>query len=249
MKQLSRYNKLQDKNRQAGQISLYVLIFGALAIIVLSGLIIWADLNIKSVNRQLDNSLAFTIAESGIEYYRWHLAHDDDDYQDGTGGLGPYEHEYFDKEGNLIGHFTLEITPPLVGSSVVTIRSTGTIEKDASVEKIIEVRMGIPSLAKYAVISSSDVRFGPGTEIFGQVHSNGGIRFDGLAHNIITSARYDYNDPDHSGADEYAVHTHISPIDPLPPAPLPARTDVFEAGRQIQVPAFDFTGLTMADLK
>src|SRR5207249_3796331 len=70
------------------------------------------------------------------------------------------------------------------------------------------------------------------------------IHFDGIAYNVVTSARTTYDDPDHSGADEYAVHTHTAPVDPLPPAALPVRQDVFTAGRQLSVPAVDFTGLT-----
>ena len=189
----------QRLQNQSGQLSLYILIFGAIAILILSGFIVWADLNIKSVIRQADQSLALSIAEAGVEYYRWHLAHDPNDNQDGTAGPGPYEHEYFDKDGNLIGRFILDITVPPLGSDVVIVRSTGKIEKDPEVEKIIQARMAVPSLAKYAVIANDDMRFGPGTEIFGQVHSNQGIHFDGLAHNIIASARGTYNDPDHSG--------------------------------------------------
>jgi hypothetical protein len=91
------------------------------------------------------------------------------------------------------------------------------------------------------------MRFGEGTEIFGPIHSNNGIRFDGLAHNIISSGVASYDDPDHTGANEFGVHTHISPTDPLPPASVPSRPDVFETGRQFPVPNIDFTGIT-ADL-
>jgi hypothetical protein len=42
------------------------------------------------------------------------------------------------------------------------------------------------------------------------------------------------------------VHTHASPTDPLPPALVPLRPDVFVAGRKFPVPAVDFGGLTEA---
>jgi hypothetical protein len=80
--------------------------------------------------------------------------------------------------------------------------------------------------------------------VFGPIHSNGGIRFDGLAHNLVTSARSSYDDPDHSGGNEFGVHTHVSPTDPLPPAAVPVRSDVFVAGRQFPVPVVDFAGFT-----
>lgn len=236
---------------QRGQLSLAVLIFGTVAIIILSGFIIWADLNLKSAYRSNDRDMAFRIAEAGIEYYRWHLAHAPTDFQDGTGLPGPYVHNYYDKNGDLLGTFTLEITPPPVGSTVVTIRSTGKIDWDNTVEKIIEVKLAKPSFAKYSALVNDAVRFGPGTEVFGQVHSNNGIRFDGLAHNVVTSAVASYNDPDHSGGNEFGVHTHLSPTDPLPPAAVPSRPDVFIAGRQFPVPAVDFNGITqdLADIR
>ena len=236
---------------EVGQLSLQILILGTVAIIVLSGFIVWLDFFVKSSVRFSDRASALIVAEAGIEYYRWHLAHDPDDYEDGTGTSGPYVHSYFDKNGIQIGQFTLTITPPAVGSTVVTIRSSGTLTGNSNIEKIVEVKMGIPSLGQYAVAANSDIRFGEGTEVFGPIHSNGGIRFDGLAHNIISSAKDEYNDPDHSGNKEFGVHTHLTPTDPQPPAAVPARPDVFEAGRQFPVPAIDFAGLTadLAELK
>jgi hypothetical protein len=56
-----------------------------------------------------------------------------------------------------------------------------------------------------------------------------------------------YDDPDHAGGLEYGVHTHKSPVDPLPPTAVPTRSDVFMAGRQFPIAAIDFTGIT-ADL-
>lgn len=236
---------------QDGYLSLIVLVFSAVAIIILSSFIIWADLSLKSVNRNSNQALAFSTAEAGIEYYRWHLAHGKQDFQDGTGGPGPYIHNYFDKNGVKVGQFKLEITPPAAGSTLVNIKSTGTVEEDPNISKIIEVKMAIPSFAKFAAVSNSNVRFGEGTEVFGPIHSNGGIRFDGIAHNIVTSALSKYNDPDHFGNDEFGVHTHVSPIDPQPPSAVPNRPDVFLAGRQFPVPAIDFVGITssLAEIK
>ncbi|OGY60034.1 MAG: hypothetical protein A3H06_01365 [Candidatus Colwellbacteria bacterium RIFCSPLOWO2_12_FULL_44_13] len=239
--------------RQKGQLSLQVLIFGSIAVFILSGFVLWAETHITTVQREANKSLAFDIAESGVEYYRWHLAHDPDDYEDGTGSPGPYIHEFLDKEGNVVGEFLLEITPPAVGSTVITVRSTGRTVADPTIEKIIEVKMGIPSFAKFAVVADPpDIRFGEGTEVFGLVHSNGGIRFDGYAHNVVSSAKEEYDDPDHPPDDgsenEFGVHTHITPVDPLPPATMPDRSDVFAAGRELGVPGVNFEGLSQ-DLK
>jgi hypothetical protein len=142
----------------------------------------------------------------------------------------------------------------LVGSTVTKIVSEGQVLVNPSISRKIEVILGIPSLAKFAVAANAQMRFGAGTEVFGPIHSNDGVRFDGLAHNIVTSAKSSYDDPDHNGNDEFGVHTHLRPpplndIYPVfvpaeaPPATVPVRNDVFLAGRQFPIPAIDFAGL------
>lgn len=233
------------KNSEKGQLTIHVLIFSSIAIVMLAGFVVWTDTNVKLARRSGEKSLALAIAEAGIEYYRWHLAHAPEDYTDGNATSSPsYTHEYFDRNGNPIGEFVLEITPPPYSSTIVTIVSTGKVYSDSTISKKIKVKLGIPSLAKYSVAANADIRFGEGTEVFGILHSNGGIRFDGVAHNLVTSAKDKYGDPDHGGGQEFGVHTHISPQDPLPPASVPVRPDVFTAGRSFPVPALDFTGIT-----
>ena len=230
-----------------GYLIIQALVFGTIGTIIIGGLVGFAQINIKSARLFVLKERAFQIAEAGLEYYRWHLAHAPQDFQDGQGVAGPYVHQYKDKDSQVVGTFTLTITPPIIGSTIVTIVSEGKVVEDASLSRKLEVKLAIPSLAKYAFVANSAMRFGIGTEVFGPIHSNGGIRFDGLAHNIVSSAVANYDDPDHSGGNEFGVHTHITPTDPLPPAVVPSRTDIFLTGRQFPLPAVDFTGLT-ADL-
>jgi hypothetical protein len=228
-----------------GALSLQVLIIGTVAVVLITGFISWTQSYVTSVGRASNKGEAFTIAEAGIEYYRWHLAHAPQDFRDGNAtSAGPYIHPYYDKNNNRLGQFELAITPPASGTTIVTIQVTGKVDADPTIQKIIKVKMGLPSLARYSVAANSDIRFGEGTEVYGQLHSNGGIRFDGVAHNIVTSAKSSYDDPDHSGANEFGVHTHAGVTDPTPPATVPVRSDVFKAGRQFPVPAVDFTGIT-----
>lgn len=244
-----------NATRRGGQLSIQVLLYGAITIIALAGFLTWTDSVITSVYRESDRAQALAIAEAGIEYYRWHLAHASQDFQDGTGQPGPYVHEYRDKSGNVVGTYTLNITPPASGSTVVTIESTGRLASAPDIEKVVRVRMGIPSFAKYAAVLNANVRFGEGTEVFGEIHSNGGVRFDGIAHNMVTSAVDEYDDPDHTGQKEFGVHTHVN----VPPATgvtdttrsleskpnaIMNRSDVFLVGRQFPVPAVDFAGIT-----
>lgn len=232
---------------QNGFVLINVIVFGSMAIFALVSFMGWAILSVKASRQAVNRERALQIAEAGVDYYRWHLAHSPLDFQDGTAAPGPYLHNFEDKDGNVIGQFSLQITEPSLGSSMVTVESIGLFADDVSAERKITVVFAKPSIAKYAIAANDFMRFGGGTEIFGPIHSNQGIRFDGLAHNIISSAAATYNDPDHIGANEYGVHTHVSPVDPLPPAAVPSRTDVFEVGREFPVPAIDFTGIT-ADL-
>lgn len=229
--------------KKRGFILMNSVVFGMIAIIIIVGLTSWFGVTIKGSRDLLNREQAFHVAEAGVEYYRWHLAHDQDDYQDGTGQDGPFIHDFFDIEGNKIGEFSLNVIAPINGSTVVTVESTGYIEADPDISRTIRTKLAIPSFAKYAFAADTDMRFGEGTEVFGPVHSNGGIRFDGLAHNVVSSAKEKYDDPDHGGGNEFGVHTHVSPTDPLPPSAVPPRADVFETGREFPVPAVDFDGM------
>jgi phage protein U len=241
--------------RNNGQILVQALVFGSIAVVIIGGLISWAAVNIKASRLAIYREQALQIAESGADYYRWHLAHAANDYKDGTTTPSPYVHNFYDKDDNLIGTFTLTITPPATGTTIVIVKSTGTLAIDSTISRSIQVKFAIPSLAKYAVVANDNLRFGAGTEVFGPLHSNGGIRFDGLAHNIITSAQASYDDPDHSGGVEFGVHTHVNAppgsgtndtfrANEAPPSAVPNRSDIFLTGRLFPVPAVDFVGLT-----
>lgn len=232
-----------------GAMLVNVLVFASVSVVIMTAIITGSVSTLNLSKSVYERELAVHMAEAGNDYYRWHLAHDNDDYQDGTGREGPYIHTFENAAGETIGTFSLEITPPPVGSTLVTINSTASTTDStgtttAGVARTIQTQLAIPSFAKYAVVANDEMRFGSGTEVYGEIQSNGGIRFDGLAHNIVSSAQSEYDDPDHSGGNEFGVHTHIAPTDPLPPASVPNRTDVFVAGRVFPVPAVDFAGIT-----
>lgn len=242
--------KIKNINYQKGFTLIQVLVFGSIAVYILSALAGWASINIKAGRQAFNREKALQIAEAGIDYYRWHLAHAPADFQDGTGNPGPYVHDFRDKDGNIIGQFSLDITAPPLGSTLVKVKSTGSIAADTPLSREIAVQFAKPSIAKYAVAANAAMRFGAGTEVFGPIHSNGGIRFDGLAHNIVSSAVAQYDDPDSDDCNNnvsFGVHTCLNPHDPPPPSAVPSRLDVFEANRQFPVPAVDFAGIT-ADL-
>ncbi len=237
-----------------GSLLAYGLVIMFMVSIVLTSIVGFITSQTKYALRVHAKEQAFQIAESGVDFYRWYLAHQlegrtaqqvADFWATGSPyGVGAaYEAEYSDPSGDAVGKYSLTVTPPSAGSSVAIVRVTGWTYRYPSDTRTITVRFRRPSWSEYAVLSNNVLRFGIGTEVYGKIHSNQGIHFDGLAHNTVTSAVPSYNDPDHTGGDEFGVHTHKTVVDPLPPAAVPDRSDVFEAGRSFPEVASDFNGL------
>jgi len=185
------FPKNADLKSKASITPALLIITGSL-LVVIYGILFVLSLQFNYAQRQLGNESALHIAEAGVNYYRWHLAHDPDDFTDGTGTPGPYEHEYFDPQGNPIGKFILEITPPSQGSSIVTIKSTGFMYQFPEIKRVVSVRYGIPSFAKYSFLSNASSWYGTGITVNGLVHSNNGIRMDGTNTSLVTSAKETY---------------------------------------------------------
>lgn len=187
-------------NFQTGNILLFAVVFGFISFsLIVVGVSGYAISEHKASVYKHNSEMAFHIAEAGINYYKWHLAHDGDDFQDGTGLPGPYEHEYRDKDNNLIGYFSLEITPPPTTSTIVTIASTGWIVNQPESRRTIRAKFGYESLTDYALASNTAVWIGDGQIVNGRLHSNSGIRFDGTANSIISSAVATYTCKEHIG--------------------------------------------------
>ncbi len=264
---------MRPPTRKPGQEFIAVIILVSIAMVVGLAVVSLLQLQQREGKKLGQNEQTYHIAEAGIHYYRWHLAHNPDDFQDGTGAAGPYVHEYKNRDGVVIGQFSLTITPPPSGSTVTTIRSTGSLIGNPVPTRTVVARLGIPSLSRYAVAANADMRFGSGTETFGAIHSNGGIRYDGIAHGLVTSEQSQYDDPDHCevalrwngsnwvcdfSRNEFGVHTHVNPppgsgvndtfrAAEAPPSSVASRADVFQGGRQFPVVRLNFNGIT-ADL-
>ncbi len=219
-----------------GQEFIAVIILAAVATTVGLAVVSLLQAQSREGRRLGQGEQVYHVAEAGIHYYRWHLAHNPDDFMDGTGNPGPYIHPFKNRDGVVIGQFSLTIIPPPVGSTLVTVQSTGSLTGNPVPPRTLTVKLGIPSLTRYAVAANANMRFGSGTETFGAIHSNGGIRYDAIAHGLVTSAQTQYDDPDHLGGLEPGVHTH-----------QPDPNAVFLGGRQYPVPPIDFNGIT-ADL-
>lgn len=239
---------------QNGAILITVLAVTTILLTITVGQTGLVMLRYKLNKNKIASAQALHIAEAGVNYYRWILYHDHDEYLSRPGCVpgavcgpfGPYSYSDSD-DGSIAGYYELYLTPPAInGSTIVNIKSIGWLANYPSIKRIIEVRCGISSWSAYSTLADDFMRFGEDTEVWGPIHSNKGIRFDGIAHNLITSSVLDFDDPDHTGANEFGVHNHSQlPVDPLPdgnnpPQNVPAKSNIFTAGRAFPVNAVSF---------
>jgi len=248
-----------------GSALVYGLIIMTAVTILLTSILTYISSQIKYSLKVHTREQTFQIAESGISFYRWYLAHQAEGrtaqqlatfWSSGSpyGVGGAYTGVYDDPFGSAIGEYSITVIPPEVGSTIVQVTSVGATYKNPTDTRTLTVRFRRPSWSENAALANDFMRFGNGTEVFGKIMSNKGIRFDGLAHNIVSSAVNTFDDPDHTGASEFGVHTHknIPPTSGANNAFRPAeapnsavalRPDVFEAGRSFPIPAVDFNGV------
>lgn len=214
---------------------LLVLVFSAVfmtLITTLSGFIfVQKKVQLAEVNKQKAQNLA----EAGLEYYRWHLAHYPDDLEDGTGQPGPYVHAVTDPEGGVVGTYTLEIGGTVACNELtdITITSTGASANDTTYKRKLVARYAKPSVADYSTITNSNVWVGSDRVISGPYHSNGGIRMDGT-HNATVS----------SGVSTWSCTSSFGC------SPTSNQNGVFGAGSpsslwQFPSPQVDFNGITV----
>lgn len=222
---------IRPKQRPGIELVMVIILMGMLTAVGLALLQMVSSQNTLS-SREVRQQQLSQIAEAGANYYRWHLAHYPSDYQDGTGSSGPYVHDFKDTTGKVIGRYELTITPPVTGSTIATVKSSAYLLTQPNARRAVTVKLGIPSLSKYAVVANTDMRFGAGTETFGAIHSNGGVHFDGIAHGLVTSAQSTYTDPDGYGTQNgvWSLNSDAS---------------TFLGGKQYPVAPIDFNGITV----
>lgn len=181
---------------QRGSVLILIIIFGNIAIVGIGAIISLLIAEQRSSEATLTSEQAFQVAEAGINYYGWVLAHNPTDY---TGA----DQDYTDNSNNTIGHFTVNVTPPVAGSSIITLTSTGSSNLDANKKRTVQVRYGKPSYAKFAVLTNTNVWFGENEAVHGRLHSNGGIRMDGVGDSLVTTVKETYIcGPEHGCNDE-----------------------------------------------
>ena len=244
---------LQKTNK--GAITTLVLVFGTIFILTFSSIVGFILIQLKQSRQKVAWNQALVIAEAGINYYRWHLAHSPGDLQDDQSWCcdsppcsvcGPYEHNYFDSEGGLIGKYSLEIQSSQQCGLItaVTITSTGWSKTHPNTKRQIRVRYVQPTVADFAYLLNDNVWAGADREIKGLYHSNGGIRMDGENKSLVTSARENWVCTSSFGCSSCPDDCWIE----LSQCTCPGVFTTANGNEELfnyPIPPFDFEGITM----
>ena len=168
---------------------LLAIVFGSIFLTVIFALSSFVLVENKLQTGQTGKVRALAIAEAGIEYYKWHLAHFPNDLQNGTGAAGPYTITYTDPEGANAGTIVLKITGNNTCglSTSIQLESKGTANGSTN-SATIYARYARPTVAQYSYVINDSVWAGSDRVINGPYHSNGGIRMDGTANAPVTSS-------------------------------------------------------------
>lgn len=174
---------------------LLVIIFGGIFFTLLTALSSFVIVGNRAQDAARARAEAFNIAEAGIDYYKWFLAHFPGDVTNGTGQSGPYVVSYSDPEGGSVGTYTLTISGNNSCGAVqsIDVASKGVPGSDTSISSTLLTRYAMPSVAAYSYIVGSSVWAGADRIINGPYHSNGGVRMDGTANAPVTSSLSTWN--------------------------------------------------------
>lgn len=180
----------QEKQQQAGSILIMMVVLVMMVGVMFLSLGGLTNQHYRQGGLTAQDETAFQIAESGLNFARWRLAHDPTNFTS-------VSQEVSDQFAGVLGSYTLTFTPPPSGSTVVKITSLGHTSNAPARDVTLEVTYGVPSLAQYVMITNSNAWYK--SDIHGKIHSNGGIRMDGTSDSIMTSAKATYTCQDFHG--------------------------------------------------
>lgn len=191
---------MREQSDESGYILPAVLSFIIAIALFASAVLMIIVNNFFVVGNNVRSQQAFNIAEAGVNYYLWHMAHNGTDYKDGQTtpatpdanlGYGPYVHTYTDGDAKQTGTFTLWIKPQGTGSTIATVRSIGKI-KGSTISRTVQAQIGAASFASYGLVSDQEFWFGDNETANGPVFSNVGVHMDGPSSDTVGAANTKY---------------------------------------------------------
>ncbi|MEK7500224.1 MAG: hypothetical protein AAB649_06530, partial [Patescibacteria group bacterium] len=171
-------------HKQLGGILIITIIFVMMLTVMFISLSGMTNALYRRGGLAAQDETAFQIAESGLNFARWRLAHDPTNYD-------PVTRTVSDQLEGVLGSYEVSFVAPPFGSTVVGLTSVGYTAGASLREITINASYGKPSFAKYSSLTNDDVWYT--AAISGAVHSNGGIRMDGVSDSSMSSARATYS--------------------------------------------------------
>ena len=182
---------MKIKLHTKGYLLVLTLVFGAIFLVILTAFLGYVITQHRLQIVNLNKQQSLNIAEAGLDYYKWFLAHNPGNTKNGTTVAGPYIGVYTDPEGGAIGEYSLAISSSTACGSVyaININSTGHTYVEPNVSRQVYARYARPTVAEYAYIINSSVWAGADRVIIGPYHSNGGVRMDGANNSTVSSGQ------------------------------------------------------------
>lgn len=180
------------RDTQRGSLLVIVLVFGSIFLAIAVSFMGYVLTQSRTQDIKHNDERALAIAEAGLNYYKWYLAHNPGDITHGTGLPGPYVVPYEDTAASsTIGEFSLDVTSTSYCGviSSIDITSTGYTTEEPDRERVVYGKYARPTVAEYAYIINANVWAGDDRTIIGPYHSNGGIRMDGTNNSTVTSGQ------------------------------------------------------------
>lgn len=182
----------------------FVLVVTTIAAVIFSGVISYVVSHLQYGLFVTSREQSLQVAEAGAHFYRWYIAHELDgknteqinEFWQSTSPAPLGVDSDYEADFQGLGKYRITVTPPAANSTLFTLESTGWTYKYSSHTRTIRVRFRRPSWSEYMILGNDPFRLSSTTEIFGPMHGNGGIRFDGVAHNVVTAGVTCYDDPD-----------------------------------------------------
>jgi len=181
------FKNLSNK-KQSGYLLVLVLVFGSVFLVMISSFIGFVVSQNQVVNFRHEQQRATEIAEAGLNYYRWYLAHFPDDL------TTTLNNTYSDQESNLLGEYTLDINRnSFCGSTAsIEVSATAFTYDDPSAISTVRARYARPTVAEYSFITNDGVWYGSSGVVVGPLHSNQGVRMDSAHNSTIGSGQADW---------------------------------------------------------
>src|SRR3990167_438905 len=181
---------LKAESYSRGVTVMLVLVFMGIFIFLLGTILSYVLTQGKYGRALYAREQAVNVAEGGLEYYRWFLAHNPNIMVNGAGLVSPANYAVNDPEAGALG--TASVTASLNTSCGVVqsadLASEGTANIDQLYKRTLYARYMRPSVAEYSNIINANVWAGADRNITGAYHSNGGVRMDGTSNSIVSSA-------------------------------------------------------------